>query len=430
MIFLEKFRLGNEREDFQTVYKNIHSGIEFKGTNLWILIFAIFIASLGLNVNSPAVIIGAMLVSPLMGPITGMGFGMAINDLTILKKSLSSFLFATCVSLATSTLFFLLSPINDAHSEILARTSPNIYDVLIALFGGLAGILAISSKLKGNVIPGVAIATALMPPLCTAGYGLATLQMYFFFGALYLFLINTVFIALATVLTTRFLKYPFTHLPEKKDEIRAQRIIGFMVSITLVPSIYFGYDLVKQNDFTKKAERYINYEANFPNNYLLKKNINPKNQTITLVYGGQSIDSSEIKKLRSQLHKYQLEGTTLKIKEGFTYLKNEKSNKQFSEFSKALQVKENEIISLKNELRSYTTQKSFGNQIFKELKIQYPSIESCSLQNVTFYSEKSNQQTWIAIINSKNDLNTQNRIKIKNWLKVRLNVNTVQVYFE
>ena len=187
MNFLDNFKLADEKEDFPTVSDNIQNSIDFKGTNLWILIFAIFIASLGLNVNSTAVIIGAMLVSPLMGPIIGLGFGMAINDLSLLKKSFFSYLFAAGVGLATSTVFFALSPINEAHSEILARTSPNIYDVLIALFGGLAGILAISSKLKGNVIPGVAIATALMPPLCTAGYGLATLQFPFFFGAFYLF---------------------------------------------------------------------------------------------------------------------------------------------------------------------------------------------------------------------------------------------------
>jgi uncharacterized hydrophobic protein (TIGR00271 family) len=187
----DNFRLNNEKENHQTVIESIDKGVVFKGTNLWILVFAIFIASLGLNVNSTAVIIGAMLVSPIMGPIMGLGLGMAINDLTLLRKSLFNYFFAAAVGLATSTLYFSLSPISFAHSEILARTSPNIYDVLIAFFGGLAGVLATSSKQKGNVIPGVAIATALMPPLCTAGYGLATMQFEFLFGALYLFLINT-----------------------------------------------------------------------------------------------------------------------------------------------------------------------------------------------------------------------------------------------
>ena len=216
MNLFDHFKLNTEKEDYQTVIGNIEKDVVFKGTNLWLLVFAIFIASLGLNVNSTAVIIGAMLVSPLMGPIMGLGLGMAINDLALLKKSLFNYLLAAGVGLATSTIYFLLSPLDEAHSEILARTSPNIYDVLIALFGGFAGILATSSKQKGNVIPGVAIATALMPPLCTAGFGLATLNIDFFFGAFYLFLINTVFIALATLVTTRFLNFPYKHLPEKE----------------------------------------------------------------------------------------------------------------------------------------------------------------------------------------------------------------------
>ena len=184
---IDSFRLKKEREDFEVISSNIDSGVVFKGTNLWILVFAIFICSLGLNVNSSAVVIGAMLVSPIMGPIIGMGFGIATTDLKLLKKALYNYLFAGIVGIIASTLYFSLTPINVAQTEMLARTSPNIYDVLIAFFGGLAGIIAIASKMKGNVIPGVAIATALMPPLCTAGYGLATLQMEFFFGAFYLF---------------------------------------------------------------------------------------------------------------------------------------------------------------------------------------------------------------------------------------------------
>ncbi|MBK7308675.1 MAG: TIGR00341 family protein [Chitinophagaceae bacterium] len=231
----DKFKLNAEKEDLQTVITNIDNGVVFRGTNLWILIFAIFVASLGLNVNSTAVIIGAMLISPLMGPIMGIGLGMGINDVALVRKAVYNYSIATGVALTTSTLFFLLSPLDDAHSEILARTSPNIYDVLIALFGGFAGILATSSKQKGNVIPGVAIATALMPPLCTAGYGLATWQLSFFVGAFYLFIINTVFIALATFIIVRFLHFPYKHLQTKRADTIAQRIIWFVVLATLLP---------------------------------------------------------------------------------------------------------------------------------------------------------------------------------------------------
>jgi uncharacterized hydrophobic protein (TIGR00271 family) len=171
---LQFFSLESELEDQDSVYEEIKKGIIFKGTNLWILIFAIIVASVGLNMNSTAVIIGAMLISPLMGPINGMGYSIATYDFELFKKSTKNFAFAIIASLVASATYFALSPVSTAHSELLARTSPTIYDVLIALFGGLAGIVAISSKQKGNVIPGVAIATALMPPLCTAGYGLAT----------------------------------------------------------------------------------------------------------------------------------------------------------------------------------------------------------------------------------------------------------------
>ena len=186
------------KENEEEIIQNISRGVTFYGANLWILVFAVFIASLGLNVNSTAVVIGAMLISPLMGPIVGMGLSVGTNDSRLLSRSLKNYLLATTISVITATIYFLLTPLTEAQSELLARTSPTLYDVLIALCGGAAGILAISVGEKGNVIPGVAIATALMPPLCTAGYGLAMGNFSFFFGAFYLYFINTVFIALST----------------------------------------------------------------------------------------------------------------------------------------------------------------------------------------------------------------------------------------
>jgi len=360
---LDNFRLNNEKENHQTVIDSIDKGVVFKGTNLWILVFAIFIASLGLNVNSTAVIIGAMLVSPLMGPIMGLGLGMAINDLSLFKKALFNYLFAAGVGLVTSTIYFLLSPINDAHSEILARTAPNIYDVLIALFGGLAGILATSSKQKGNVIPGVAIATALMPPLCTAGYGLATLQFYYFFGALYLFLINTVFIALSTLITLRFLKYPFKQLPNPKDEIKAKRFVGVLVMLTLLPSIYFGYILVQENKFKLKVNDFITQEINFKEDYLLNKTIDFKNKSITLTFGGRKIKPEEIETIKNKLNEYNLEGTKLEIKQGFALLDDINNNKQFKQMAIALQAMESELQNLHSKLDSLTTDTITTNKI-------------------------------------------------------------------
>jgi uncharacterized hydrophobic protein (TIGR00271 family) len=429
MNFLNKFKLTEEKEDFQTVSDIIHSYIDFKGANLWILIFAIFIASLGLNVNSTAVIIGAMLVSPLMGPIIGIGFGMAINDLSLLKKSFLSYSFAAVVGLATSTLYFAVSPINEAHSEILARTAPNIYDVLIALFGGLAGILAISTKFKGNVIPGVAIATALMPPLCTAGYGLATLQFTFFFGALYLFFINTVFIALATLITTRLLEFPFKHFPKKENELKAKRIVWGVVIITVLPSMYFGYDMVQNNKFLKRVNRFIENEAVFPNDYLLKKNIDTKNKTITLTYGGQIIEEKEIELLKSQLSKYDLENATINIQQGFAYL-NDNKDEQTTQLTLALTEKEAQVRLLQNMNDSLSSQNKLSQQIHRELKTNYPFIQSCILQTAINHTDSTHQKVWVAIINSKNQWQTNDKAKIENWLKVRMNIKEVTIFFE
>lgn len=212
--------LDQDLDDFELIHATIEKDVVFKGTNLWILVFAIIIASVGLNMNSTAVIIGAMLISPLMGPINGMGYSLATFDFPLFRTAIKNFSFAVIAGLLASTTYFAISPVSDAHSELLARTSPTIYDVLIAFFGGTAGIVAITSKHKGNVIPGVAIATALMPPLCTAGYGLATAQFNYFFGAFYLFTINTVFIALSSVAIAQILKFPITTLvnPEQKKE--------------------------------------------------------------------------------------------------------------------------------------------------------------------------------------------------------------------
>ncbi len=238
------FDLKKELEDYDTIHTEIQNDIVFKGSKLWILAFAIVIASIGLNTNSPAVVIGAMLISPLMGPINGMGYSIATYDFRLFRMSLRNFGFAVVAGLITSTIYFAVSPVSTAHSELLARTRPTIYDVLIALFGGLAGIVAISSKLKGNVIPGVAIATALMPPLCTAGYGLATGQFSYFFGAFYLFTINSVFIGISSVVISQVFKFPIRSIVDPSRIKRINQYITLIILISLIPSIYFGYQLL------------------------------------------------------------------------------------------------------------------------------------------------------------------------------------------
>lgn len=427
---LDSFRLKKEKEDFETIVESIDKDVVFKGTNLWVLVFAIFLASLGLNVNSTAVIIGAMLISPLMGPIIGFGLGVAINDLVLLRKALFNYLFAVSVALITSTIYFLLSPISDAHSEILARISPNIYDVLIAFFGGFAGILAVSSKQKGNVIPGVAIATALMPPLCTAGYGLATWQFKFFFGAIYLFIINTVFIALATFITTRFLKFPYVHLPRKEDEVRAEKIAWTIILMTLLPSIYFGYDIVQQNKFQQGANKFIEYEGVFQNDYLLQKNIDAKNKTITLTYGGEIISDKAIETLKGKLPGYNLLDTKLEIRQGFAYLQEDNNDAQTNQLAAALSAKEAENQVLKGELTNIESKNKLGAQIYEELKTQYQDIVGLVLQPALNNIDGEQAQVWIAIIKSGEVLSEDDKAKIREFLKVRIGANDLKIYFE
>ena len=206
---VKEYTYIKEDTDYEATVDFISKSVVFRGFNVWILFFAIIVASVGLNVNSTAVIIGAMLISPLMGPINGVGLAIGTFDEPLLRKSLKNLIFMVFISIVASKLYFLLSPISNARSALLARTQPTIFDVFIAFFGGLAGIVATSRKSQSiTVISGVAIATALMPPLCTAGYGIATGQIWYFLGASYLFFINSFFIALATFITVRLLGFP------------------------------------------------------------------------------------------------------------------------------------------------------------------------------------------------------------------------------
>lgn len=260
----EYLSLRRDKQSNDEIIEAITSGTQFKGTSLWILICAIFIASLGLNMNSTAVIIGAMLISPLMGPIMGVGLGFGIGDDTLIRSCLKNLLIATLFSLLASAIYFFISPINEARSELLARTQPTIYDVMIAFFGGFAGIIATGSKSKGNILPGVAIATALMPPLCTAGYGLATFQWRFFSGALYLFLINAVYIGLATWLGTKILRLPHKEAESEEERKRSHTTNSawafvFLI-IFIIPSIYTTIGIVRQNIEDARVSDYIQGE--------------------------------------------------------------------------------------------------------------------------------------------------------------------------
>lgn len=428
---LSYFNLVSETEDFDYIHQEILKGIPFKGTNLWILIFAIFLASVGLNMNSTAVIIGAMLISPLMGPINGMGYSIATYDFELLKVSIKNFTFAVVTSLITSTLYFAISPVSGAQSELLARTSPTIYDVLIALFGGLAGIIAISSKNKGNVIPGVAIATALMPPLCTAGYGLATLQPKFFFGAFYLFSINTIFIALSALWVSQLLNFPIRTIVDKQKKILVNRIIAGVTMAVLLPSFYFGYQLVMQEKFSQNANKLISNVGNYQGNYLMKSTIDAPNKKVELIYGGNELTALQIQKIIAKSKDFDLSDKNIIIKQGF----NISDFVDYKNNDLDLASKE-QIILLKKSLEKYELQEKLSEVLFNEIKVINPQVESLIYVENTFNITKDSllrkTPSSLAIIKFKateKRLET-NEMQLKKWLETRLQKNRIKVIFE
>ena len=425
---LRYFDIREEKEKPGIVIENIADNVSFRGTNLWVLIFAIIIASLGLNINSTAVIIGAMLISPLMGPIMGIGVGVGINDLALVRRAVRNFSFAVSVGLATSFIYFAITPLDDAYSELLARTSPTIYDVLIALFGGFAGIVAASSTKKGNVIPGVAIATALMPPLCTAGYGLATLNFNFFFGALYLFSINTVFIALATFITVRLLKYPIKHLQDEKADIRSHRIITAITILTLAPSIYFGIVMIQHNKFTRSANMFIEAFSSVDGNYLLNKKIDPQNKNIALIYGGSGISEERIAEMKEKMDLFGLKETELSVKQGLSFLNESKESSKLIQLTKTLEEKDQQLKSLSTAFDSIASKKILAKQMTEELKTQYAGINDVLITHTGSIPDSISAQNPIIFIRSSRSFSRSQQKKITDWLKVRMhseNINTV-----
>lgn len=431
--------LQKQTEDFEEIHNSIIQGISFKGTNIWILVCAIIIASVGLNTNSTAVIIGAMLISPLMGPINGMGYSIAIHDFGLLRQSLKNFGFAVLASLIASTVYFSITPVHTAHSELLARTSPTIYDVLIALFGGFAGIIAISSKQKGNVIPGVAIATALMPPLCTAGYGLATFQLSFFYGAFYLFTINTVCIAYASVLISQMLKFPIrdTNISETRKK-RINQGLSIVLIIIILPSIYLGYRMSQNEKFRVNAEKYTHYVGIYKGNYLLNNEIVANRKEINLVYGGSSLTEEDKDAIVGQASLFSLEDAKITIEQGLAIdndiAKDRQKVQSEEERSRQQIARLNvEIAGYKQKIDSIQSQYLIGKQILSELTPLYPHIESCWYAQSYIYTQNDTlhrEKTGVFMITSKRILPKNDQEKIKNWLMKRLNEKEIRVYFD
>lgn len=420
MIKLLRFiDLHNGEDAKEKVLENVTSNISFRGSNLWILACAIVVASVGLNVNSTAVIIGAMLISPLMGPIVGAGFALGTYDFALLKKSLKNLLIATLVSLSVSFIYFLLSPFKDAQSELLARTSPNIYDVLIAFFGGLVGVIAITRVEKGNPIPGVAIATALMPPLCTAGYGLAIGNLSYFAGALYLYSINCFFICISTFFIVKYLKYPKVKFVDKGREKRITRTITLLIMVMIIPSFYLAYVLLQQKKYTQLVDHFINTEL-VQKGYTVvyeKTSFNSNPKKIELAFLSRKFTPEEIKKLNLSLSGYGIFNTQLIIRQDSTDLKKdilEEINKR----SENLSQKDIAIRNLTNELAMY---KFDDPKLINEIDILFPEIKVYSVgKQLHVIRQDSTVVNTVLLYEAESPLSDENKSKLQTWLGSRI----------
>ncbi|WP_304200597.1 TIGR00341 family protein [Flavobacterium alvei] len=414
-------------EDKQKVLETVKSNISFRGSNLWILACAIVVASIGLNVNSTAVIIGAMLISPLMGPIIGAGFGLGMYDSELVKKALKNLLIATIVSLVVSTTYFYLSPFKETQSELLARTSPNIYDLLIAFFGGLVGVIAITRVEKGNPIPGVAIATALMPPLCTAGYGLAIGNLKFFLGALFLYTINCVFICISTFLIVKYLKYPAVKQVNAKRQKQIKYGISALTLALMLPSIFFAYTLFDEKKTSQKINLFIENEFTNKGYTILYKNINLKTspKKIELAFLRQKFNTNEIKSLNKSLNNYQIENTELHIKQDTIDIKKYIID-QIQSGKTNLDAKDITINQLKNEIAS---NKYNNNELLNEIKIIFPEVENISISNHSFNKNPDSSYVRpVLIYESKTHLSEASKQKLKLWLQKRLSKERIEIY--
>ena len=410
--------------------------VDFKGFNVWILILAIFIASIGLNVNSTAVIIGAMLISPLMGPIMGVGLGMGINDWTLLKRSFRSLAVAVLVGLITSALYFSLTPLSDAQSELLARTRPNILDVFIAFFGGLAGILAGSRKEKSNVVPGVAIATALMPPLCTAGYGIGTAQWEFALGAFYLFLINSIFISIATFLVVRLLRFPLVDFSDPAKERRARRYITGFALVTIVPAIWVFLLTVKETLFLRSADQYVQEIVDHPGAEIVKTEVEYSDtlSTIQIVLMGKRVPADVIRDWKGKMSLYSLDNTRLEVIQGeeVEQAMNDDVRMMVDVFNKAqndLLKKDTRIQLLEARLQSMEAKRIDFQKLSTSVHLQHPQMQSFDM-SFRLHSDFERVDTipyfsvqWSDEANKKECVQREQQLAA--WLKFELGLDTL-----
>lgn len=418
---MDRFRYEFTRNQAsnEEIYATILEGMNVHGSNFIILMCAIIIASIGLNMNSVAVIIGAMLISPLMGSIIGIGYGVGTYNTKLLKTAFRVLSISIVISVVTSTVYFSITPITTAGSEILARTSPTIWDVIIAFVGGVAGMIGLTRNKPSNVIPGVAIATALMPPLCTAGYGIATKQLNIFLGAGYLFFINGFFIAISTFVVTKALKLTTKSNIDYEKESKVRRFILISSIIVMIPSMVSAIWMITKTIDEKDLNDFISNELK--NQYVLSKNIDYKNNIITLVTVGDSINSTELNFLNEKMVDYGLKNKKLILKQEGINMSN---LEQYID-----SIKNNQRYITSNNTDTNNKEEINRNAIFNELKSIYPEINKLYLGYIYGENDEENNIEILIIYSDVEDF-SKNIGNIENWFKTRINSNNAKVYIE
>ena len=431
-----RFSLDKDKAPRDEVVAVISRGVEFRGINLWVLIFATLIASLGLNVNSPAVIIGAMLISPIMGPIIGSGLALGINDFDLLRRSLRNFALMMTVAMITSTLYFLISPLSANSSELLARTTPTAYDVLIALFGGMAGMVAQSRRDRSStVIPGVAIATALIPPLCTAGFGLATGQLRIFVGALYLFLINSVFISMASFVIIRLLKYE-QKVAVDRTSGRTRNIIMLVLTLAVfIPSIIMALRMVQVSVFEAKVEKYVSQVFDFPHTRVIEKEARYASKDepsqIELLLVGEPLDDDVIENARAQMRGFGLDDVELTVRQAGSSDKVDVVLLQQS-YTELLAEKNRRIESMSRQLERYRFSDLDVEEVSLEAGVVVPDLGTMSItKGISFGMDGRALDTMlVCVVTPVAAGRTIDEERLTHWLRIRTKIDKVKLFVE
>jgi uncharacterized hydrophobic protein (TIGR00271 family) len=426
--------------------ETINKDTVFAGPNVWVLICSIFIASIGLDTNSTAVIIGAMLISPLMGPILGIGLSVGVNDLPALHRALRHFAVMTLVALITSTAYFALTPFGGSQPELLARTRPTLLDAAIALFGGVAGIIGVSRRDRNNVIPGVAIATALMPPLCTAGFGLANANWTFFLGAIYLFALNSVFIATATVGVVRYLGFPLVEVPDEGSRRWVRlRIAAFMI-VVLIPSVWIMTNVVREDLFRRRATDFLAQNvAELDGVAIVSQRIvyGDSISAIEVVLTGDSVPAGLETQLQARMASAGLSNTVLRLHVPTSPSLGDLSQEirvgivedLYERQATQLQDRDRRIAELETALAGFAARSVPIEQITEEVSLQYPGVLALSVGTLVGPSQAADQPGLdtvpVAVVRWDGQRTSAERSRqqdvLRDWLRVRLQLDTLEM---